>query len=266
MTKNGFHCEARFFYGEFSMLKSRDDCKRLLERFVKERLNGDLNALKTFCTSDLAGDRQFGARPDGDDKEISRAVYFLVWGGVLPCYERPDQIGIGRGMYRGDTLNTFNSLFGKDLRRAKERISEPRLIKKIEAFKREYCTVGNYMLLPNSRAGKTLNTYRGGYFGWRDYFDRFLSALKQSLACGESGHPRFDEIVRANDWYFQDVDFKRFCEINFLDGYLNEAGAVVMYSDNQADYAAFAEAYIAKSRKIIADRAEKIVSALDRQA
>lgn len=57
------------------MLKSKDGCKRLIDRFVREKLGGDLNALKTFSMRDLASDRDFNGRPyfDGDATEISRA-------------------------------------------------------------------------------------------------------------------------------------------------------------------------------------------------
>ena len=79
-----------------------------------ERLEGNIQELINFDFSSLRGDSRYGCNGrsfDCDDTNLMRGISFLLWGGSFPdltLYE----IGPGK-KYRGDTLNTFNRVFGK---------------------------------------------------------------------------------------------------------------------------------------------------------
>ena len=67
--------------------------------------------------SSLENDEKYGQQPendfDADDCQLSRAIYVVVWGDRMPYL---NMLSIGRGRsYRGDTMNTFNTIFGREI-------------------------------------------------------------------------------------------------------------------------------------------------------
>lgn len=97
-------------------MKQSDDfivCRDFIHAFVRERLEGNIQELINFDFSSLHGDSRYGCNGrsfDCDDTNLMRGISFLLWGESFPdltLYE----IGPGK-KYRGDTLNTFNRVFG----------------------------------------------------------------------------------------------------------------------------------------------------------
>jgi hypothetical protein len=191
-----------------------NNAKRLIYDFVNENLQGDLSKLPHFDFAQLQGDRKYGACNgdsfDCDNTNLSKAIYLLVFEGV---WNDMTSQSLDNGMYRGDTINTFNTTFGKPI--AKGEFAginrfEPdhKLQQRVMQFHSQYHTIGNFMVLPNTRVGKhSLNTFRGTFPQWRDYIDKFVGALHQQLTEPQRGNSElFQQLVAANI-----KDFEPYC-------------------------------------------------------
>lgn len=190
-----------------------DKAKRLIIDFVEERLQGDITLLACFDFAQLQGDRKYGVCGgtfDCDNTNLANAIYLLVFEDV---WNDMTFSSLESGMYRGDTINSFNTTFGKSvatggfagLNRFKP---DENLQQRAMKFHSLYHTIGNYMVLPNVRAfGYTLNTFRGSYYKWRDYIDKFIGAL----------HLLLTDPQRANNELFYQLwaanikDFEPYC-------------------------------------------------------
>ena len=87
--------------------------KELVAQFVEEKLEGDINRLATFPLGNLRNDKVYGCPGrnfDSDDTELMRAIYCLVFGEV---WKNLSMDNLGDGKLRGDTLNTYNTLFSQ---------------------------------------------------------------------------------------------------------------------------------------------------------
>ena len=165
-----------------------DKAKHLINDFVEERLQGDLSKLACFDFAQLRGDRKYGSCSgnlfDCDNTNLANAIYLLVFDGV---WIDISQETLENGLYRGDTINTFNTIFGKPIAvggfAGLNRFEfDEALLQRVWKFHSQYHTIGNFMVLPNARiSGHTLNTFRGSYHQWRDYIDKFVGALHQQL-------------------------------------------------------------------------------------
>ena len=85
----------------------------LVTRFIEKRLGGDITLLATFPLGDLRYDDMYGCPGrnfDSDDTELMRAIYCLVFGDV---WKHLSMDNLGDGKLRGDTLNTYNTLFSQ---------------------------------------------------------------------------------------------------------------------------------------------------------
>ena len=78
---------------------------------------------------------------DPDDYQLLGLSCILYGTKKLPELKFED-IGTGR-KYRGDTLNTYRSLFGRDLSVQKKYGFDDRLTKKVKTFRKKYLTIGN---------------------------------------------------------------------------------------------------------------------------
>ena len=162
-------------------------CKNLVNDFVDDYLHGDFDALINFDFAFLEDDKIYGCNArsfDCDDTNLTRALCFLLWGDAFPCLSLSD-IGTGK-KYRGDTINTFNTVLGtylpeKQTSKGVLKSEAPPEIRSItNQFHSVYHTIGNFILLPNvaetdTKRAYTLNTYRG--VAYKDYFDLFLQQL-----------------------------------------------------------------------------------------
>ena len=183
-----------------------NNAKRLIIDFVDEKLQGNLSELPHFNFAQLRGDRKYGARKgesfDCDNTNLSKAIYLLVFEGV---WSSMTPKSLEDGTYRGDTINTFNTAFGKPIAvgefAAINRFApDHKLQQRVMQFHSSYHTIGNFMVLPNARVGRhTLNTFRGTFPQWRDYIDRFVGALHQQLTEPQKGDSElFQQLLAAN--------------------------------------------------------------------
>ena len=255
---------------------------QLVADFVEERLGGDIEQLATFDLSQLKGDKKFGCPGrafDCDDTNLSRAVYCLVFGDVFPAMNLGTLTDY---TFRGDTLNTYNTMFGRPDEASHhpglDRYAPPpALSEKVRAFHERYHTIGNMMPLPCVMIGRqSINTYRGTHPVWRDFLDRFLSALRPILLGEKDGVDKgLAELVAANmpplQPYCSAEGFTRLMEGLMLTDYLGADGQPVVNSKGfyfwrkanaRDEYLAEAERYIRFATAVIDRRAAKITETL----
>lgn len=192
----------------------------LITRFKEEKLGGNIDLLATYPLGNLRNDNTYGCPNrnfDSDDTELMRAVYCLVFGDV---WENISMDNLGDGKLRGDTLNTYNTLFSQPWNEKFTAIWHPdgKLLEKMKKFHSVCYTIGNMAVLPDRRIGEwSINKHRGCHNEWHDYEDRFLDALHKVLVRDEDRDLDLEELVELNK-----QDFKPFYGkegwIKFVDG------------------------------------------------
>lgn len=206
---------------------------QLIKDFTNEYLCGDIKKLATFDIKQLRGNKKYGGCNGGgfdcDNTNIVRAILAVVFEGVWPDF---DEDALTRKEYRGDTINTFNTLFGprtKDGGFQGFNIFYPKkeLFNRVEKFYHTYTTIGNFIPLPNKYVGRyTLNTFRGTYSKWHDYFDLFLYNLQIYLTTGTTENSTFNELMKVNEVAFAEYKgmdgFVSLCKKLFLDDYIGK--------------------------------------------
>ncbi len=158
--------------------KSTNDYKKSIEifkNFVRDILDGDIEKLRDFDFTDLT--TYVGDIIDPDMYLITQAIYIILWGDLYDLTF--EKMGVwnwnNEHDFRGDTMNSFGSLFGKEDRkkdrsfafRAKFYHAEenPRLWTKIRKFSKSYHCIGNFILIPNRGALRNgINGARAGYY------------------------------------------------------------------------------------------------------
>lgn len=199
-------------------------CCNFLKDFISEKLDGDIENFKQYNFLLLENDKKFGRCSefgtgfDPDDTEIARAVYYLLFSNKVHDTDLDfsfSDIGTHK-KYRGDTLNTFNTLFGENMERAvKYSNNDTAFIKDVEQFKNKCYVLGNFTMLPNLYAsGQTINLYRGNWNTYKDYFDVFLYELNRCYEDAPDKDKTLSELMKANSFYFDIVNsielFKRY--------------------------------------------------------
>ena len=230
---------------------------------------------------------------DCDDTHLARIVYFLIHRDeenneyALPNLINFSDIGSGyKYKYRGDTINTYSTLFGsknqgyeiffKLCNVEDERVAN---------FRNRYVTMGNFILLPattvqlnpDTRKWHSMNSYRGTNERYRDYFDLFISRL-MSNDCID--FKLWKEQEELKDYFNFMNDKCKFIKANILENYFNmetpqaipnlfkhkdKEAPYYWYMDNKIDdiqYRQFALYYIDKATEIIRNRACKISNIL----
>lgn len=230
---------------------------------------------------------------DCDDTHLARIVYFLIHRDeenneyALPNLIKFSDIGSGyKYKYRGDTINTYSTLFGsknqgyeiffKLCNVEDERVAN---------FRNKYVTMGNFILLPattvqlnpDTRKWHSMNSYRGTNERYRDYFDLFISRLMNNDCID---FKLWKEQEELKDYFNFMNDKCKFIKANILENYFNmETHQVISnlfkhkdkeapyywYMGNKIDdiqYRQFALYYIDKATEIIRNRACKISNIL----
>lgn len=261
----------------------------MVNEFIEEKCIGSIENIKEYNLLLIVNDIKYGDlkhigdldKYDPDDSEIAKAIYYLVWNDKIPELEIK-QIGSGL-KYRGDTLNTFNTLFGVNASRARELVSSNMdFINTVNEFKGVCFSIGNFSLLPNisiipngwSRI-TTINMYRGNFYKWKDYYDKFLLELEYCYENSRSSDKILADLVKANHFYFDEIsDIRNYIDINFLDNYYDVAGKNTELFKNglrnwkvqeSEQYINFSYKYIKESTKIIKDRANKMIDIVKRK-
>lgn len=208
--------------------------RSLLRAFSMTRLDGELDKLKDFDLSELKGDRQFGCpnRPfDCDDTNVARAVYVLAYQKAFPTLSMET---LDDRTFRGDMMNSFQTLFGKtnDGVAEIESIMEvpEALTAKIRRFYHACHTIGNMVPLPNKKTTMTLRQMRARL--WNGHFDHFLIAVGDCLY-EKSYHEKFTPLMEANDFAFgpytgTEWGFGTLLERLLLQGY-NDEGSLMHF-------------------------------------
>lgn len=258
----------------------------LIRQFVDERLDGDISKLATFELRYLNGDDKYGNPGrgyDSDDTELMRAIYCVVFKDAWPDIES----NLRKYRLRGDTLNTFATLFGKirgdyraEVHPGLDQHNPPlEIIRIVEDYYRVCWTMGNMTILPNAFINNhTINTYRGCHEVWHDYEDRFLQGLYRVLT---DGVPKDEglliHIQKNGDFfkpYFGYDGWRKFVDSHFLNDYVDEHYAPVVLSKGycywrswrMTDEQYFEEVkrYCEFSTNVIGHRASKMIERLSK--
>jgi len=256
----------------------------LVRQYVAEELHGDLEALAGVDLAALEGHPLYGApgRPfDTDDCNLVRALFDVLYADALPGLSLPE-IGTGRA-YRGDTLNTFHTLFGRPIPGRPGRFAglerhspSDELRARATAFHRTYHTLGNLAPLPNRSLGRlTFNTYRGTHPQWRDAFPAFLENLRLALLADPAADPTLCRLVELNADAFRGFRTPdgpaRFARLLDLDDYLDPATGLPIphyapnahfLSQSDDDYSASADRYLTVAPLLIQRRAARMIARL----
>lgn len=280
------------------MIDNREDLKRAaatIERFADKYLDGNIDGLATFTIGGLWGDKEFGSpgrQFDPDDTELMRAIYVLIFSDVWPGLTLES---LANGEYRGETMNTYNTLFGApdwpyhpDTAMHgldKQGYVYPAFRSKVAHFRfKIYQRIGNYVVLPNLALDceddkNTINRYRGCHDEWHDFFDRFLVGFRKALLDGEYFDDRFQKIMALNEPYLKPFmtpdSFLHLCKELFFDDYLDEAGMPTILTKGffwwnkgtiaKEDYFAEANRFIDFSTKVINHRTELMLNKIKHQ-
>lgn len=261
-----------------------EKARHLLQDFIQEKLDGEPDNIRTFDIKTLLGDDKFGCPGryfDCDDTEIMRAIYVVLWSDFLPELSM-DTLG-NTGKYRGDTMNSFHTMFGREIPERsgfyaglEKYHPSDELRELVREFGNRYCsTVGNFVVLPNLYVqNTTLNFYRGTNH-WHDFFDRFLIQLKNVLCDCNGKDPLLEELVKANAFCFDKFKgregFQTLEKILLLEDYCDDGHAPVTvfpmnyHWKNPADAPAYfrdAKSYLENAKRIISCRSRKIADAL----
>ena len=250
--------------------------KELVAQFVEEKLEGDINHLATFPLGNLRNDKVYGCPGrnfDSDDTELMRAIYCLVFGEV---WENLSMDNLGEGKLRGDTLNTYNTLFSQPWNEKFTAIWNPDdgLKAKMKEFQTTCYTIGNMAVLPDRRIGEwSINKHRGCHNEWHDYEDRFVDALYKVLTGDPDRDLDLEELVELNKEDFKPFYGKdgwiRFVEGNILKDYVDTNFVPIIRSKgytywrggytNHDRFIAECHRYIDESIRIISNRAMIII-------
>ena len=165
-----------------------------LNKFVAERLDGDIKKLKDFDFYTLREDTEFGderVSVVGLDSILMKSVLTLAFADTYPdfTYESMD-----KHKYKPDTINITNTIFGinfEDYYKALETYDAPaELRERVVRFGKKVHTIGNTMVLPS---GLTLmrNTKPLG----RGYCDVFLAEFyKMMIGAKKCNMKMFDAL------------------------------------------------------------------------
>ncbi|MBR1953306.1 MAG: hypothetical protein IKA32_12040 [Lentisphaeria bacterium] len=260
----------------------------LITSFIKEKLAGNLSNWLNFDYFSLYDMEKYGCpdRPfDCDDSELMRAVYVLLWADDFPGLSF-ENLGTGK-LYRGDTLNTFHTMFGREIPDRpgyfgglEKYAPSDSLREKVRIFRKRSARLGNFTVLPNLTVeGETLNTLRGCSC-LRDYFDRFLQLIQNALT-GKEYLEEFRPLMEKNKAFFKYFagaeGFRHWAEISFFHDYLENSDPAENYPqvaqifqmnyhwfqpDDRESYFKAAEIYLDRADKIITNRTSVMLGAL----
>ncbi len=250
--------------------------RELIASFIKEKLDGDVNRLASYPLGQLRSDKVYGCpgrKFDSDDTELMRAIYCVVFS---EAWKNISMENLGDGKLRGDTLNTYNTLFSAPWNERFTAIWHPDedLVEKIKQFQITFHTIGNMAVLPDRRIGEwSINKHRGCHDEWHDYEDRFLAALYKVLTRKPDRDPDLEELVTLNsedfEPYYGEEGWRRFINLNMLEYYVNIVYEPVVSSlgytywrggyTNKERFFAECHRYIDLSTSIINDRAKRMI-------
>lgn len=261
----------------------KKECIELIKSFIAEKLDGDILKFYNYDLDQLEKDEKYGAY-DPDNSRIANAIYVVLWSNVVPNLTINN---LGGKMYRGDTMNSFNTLMGRkngdgtSFLGIQKYTNDSKIINLAKLYHEKYHTLGNMIILPNKpleSARTTLNLLRGGG-AWYDYFDLFLSDIKILMVGTNTSNinDRLKELVKTNSVFFDCFEgvegFKKFCKTFYLEEYVDLESLEVLdvfspharhwpirYSEEE--YKKYVIAYITKATDIIDCRCSCMIETL----
>ena len=273
---------------EAQIREEKAKATELIKSFVKEKLSGDFSNWLNFDCFSLREMGKFGCPDrqfDCDDTELMQAVYVLLWADDFPGLSS-ENLGTGK-LYRGDTLNTFHTMFGREMPdrpgyfAGLEKYSPTdSLRERVRIFRNRSARLGNFAVLPNLAVdGDTLNTLRGCSC-LRDYFDRFLQLIQNALT-GKEYLEEFRPLMEKNKDFFKNFEgedgFRRWAETSLFHDYLENNNPAEKYPqvkeifqmnyhwfcpDDRENYLKAAEIYLERADEIITNRTNAMLGAL----
>lgn len=266
------------------MINEKERAASIIKRFADKYLDGKIDDVVSFPLSRLYRDKEFGCpsdrRFDFDDTNLMRAIYVLIFSDVWPGLSFE---ALERYEYRGDTMNTYNTMFGKpDYSKGiwhpglEKFQPDETLKKKVVDFRlNRYNLIGNMIVLPNIEfEGETINRYRGCNHT-HDFFDRFLRDFKAVLTGDSESDVKLKDLVKANakylDLFMNEEGFHNLISQLFLEDYIDDNGNPVISSKAfyywikdvpSQEYLTEAHRYIDFSNQVIEHRGKKMLEAL----
>lgn len=258
----------------------------IIESFADKYLDGNLDSIVSFPLSRLYRDNEFGCpsdrRFDFDDTNLMRAIYVLIFSDVWPGLTMDS---LANYKYRGDTMNTYNTMFGKpvyggSMHPGLDKFNPDAALKdKVVDFRlNRYNRIGNMVVLPNIEFGGTTINRNRGCNHTHDFFDRFLADFKAVLTGSVDADPKLCELVNANaeylDPFMSAYGFYRLCSALYFDDYLDAANNPEIKSKafyfwmkdvSPDEYLEEANRYIDFSNSVIDNRGQKILAAIKHQ-
>ena len=172
--------------------------------------------------------------------------------------------------YRGETINTFNTLINEKCYKEyfKDIENSQSFVGKITKFRDNVFTMGNFMLLPNKKIGsKSLNLYKGNCLG--DFSDLFLNHIVKS------DNEYINSLMIKNEFCFK-CGIQQYIELNYLQDYFNNTDVNYnfaphyrhWYFDDAQDkdekelYAKYIAKYIDNVERLISKRAVRMITDL----
>lgn len=223
---------------------------KILRNFVEDILDGDIENLRDFDFATLTS--YVGHIIDPDMYLITQAIYIILWGDIYDLTF--EKMGTwdwnNKCAFRGDTMNSFGSLFGKEDKRKGRSFAfrakyynadqNPRLWEKIIKFSKSYHYMGNFIVIPNRGILRNgINGARGGYYnreeceGMRDYFDWFLIAIsnyQNKVKEGDIGLSKFEMQLQMNPEYNPAfLAIKEWEDRFFLSPYFKDGEPVLLF-------------------------------------
>lgn len=223
---------------------------KILRNFVEDILDGDIENLRDFDFATLTS--YVGHIIDPDMYLITQAIYIILWGDIYDLTF--EKMGTwdwnNKCAFRGDTMNSFGSLFGKEDKRKGRSFAfrakyynadqNPRLWEKIIKFSKSYHYMGNFIVIPNRGILRNgINGARGGYYnreeceGMRDYFDWFLIAIsnyQNKVKEGDIGLSKFEMQLQMNPEYNPAfLPIKEWEDRFFLSPYFKDGEPVLLF-------------------------------------
>ena len=257
------------------------------ETKVNELFDNDLEAKEKYYK--LSYGSNLKDIKDGDDTTLARICYFLIHNDynenkyAIPGLKSFDDLGSGyKYKYRGDTINTYSTLFGNSNQGRDKFFTSLEEKNKIDFFRKKYQTFGNFVVFPaatvqldsNKRKWDSINTFRGINEHIRDFFDLSM----ENFIDGQE----FDiwkHLPETKEYFDVMNNINKFIEINFLQDYFDKNNQVIKNKFNHPhpktpyhwnftdisetyEYKKFALNYISEATKIIERRADKIYQIL----
>ena len=260
----------------------------LINSFINSELKGNIDNLQHYSFWGIENKSIFNGIKgdfDGDRTNIVYAIDYLLYKDTafpnftLKGFPSNDDTSAN---YSGETINTFNTLFAKDLSRRNEIQkkfgSEWYLIQDINEsnnpfandFYHVYQRICNFMLFPNIKAD-SLNTFK--FSGFKDFADLFFYDLKNVLSINNvNKNEKMNQIIKLDKLYFKNKTFEQFLN----DFYLNEYELLTiegmhyyhwypqLLSNEKVfdEYKSFALKYVSQASKFIELRSKKIKNIL----